>query len=613
MNIPGATYLWTVPSGALFSNLNSRALQVASATEAYAGEYSVRVTYGSCALDLKTTLEISACENIYIKAYNPITGTETNKLTRKPGVANKNEYEELILEVQTLDGKVIKTMDYTWEPNPNLIKSSNINEQYKAQTAKMGHYVVTVSKNTITCPLSIDIFAEPCTVVGDNFKCDSLGGKSVDAGQTDLLNLAAGDEFTTSDYTIVVTEASGSSSGWTGKGKLIFNFLKLSNNLALQIPISVTFTGIKINQCYQLYSGSVITEYDPSWGSVVSADQIKNQLTGVYTEIKDLLANAVENAALLQQKIKDLRAARADLVNAEFTLEYKTEQLAALDAAISGMVCLVGEPPTSGSRMSVTLNSSTCDAASVGVSVDAAKTAGECKNPYKGNSEVFDTNGPVVAESNSNGKYIVIKYQKGTCVGANFKYRLLSEYYDDIKSSVPINPAPFVKVMQHYAPGIGIDLPVGLGTSLKETPADVIMFYRVGKIYMSINADNNIISSENNVVWNLKNNMIHEFGHHLNALDGINDGLIEKKGSPIFHAEVCYQQITHYSFKYTDKAHQENVFNYMLGFINEQDGVQQKDKNGKYIRVTDFLPKYNQELKKYNHKIDSQGANYKLY
>jgi hypothetical protein len=241
------------------------------------------------------------------------------------------------------------------------------------------------SANGTSCPLSIDIFAEPCTIVGDAFNCNSTGGSTIDAGQTDLANLAVGDEFTTSDYTVVVTEASKTGTTFTGKGKLIFNFLKISNTLALQIPISVTFTGIKINQCYQLYNGSVITEYDESWGSVVSADQIKNQLSGVYTQIKDLLLDPTANIVALQNKIKDLRAARADLANADFTAEYKAEQLAALDAAISGMVCLVGEPPASGSRLSAVLNSNNCDVTGVGAIIDAAKD--KISNPIA-NAEV---------------------------------------------------------------------------------------------------------------------------------------------------------------------------------------------------------------------------------
>ncbi|MBL0323820.1 MAG: hypothetical protein IPP61_01330 [Cytophagaceae bacterium] len=121
------TYLWTVPAGATFTNLTSRVLQVAGVTEAYAGEYTCKVTFGSCAIDVKTSLDISACENLYIKSYNPVTNIETNKLTRKPGT--KDTYEPLVLEVQTLDGKVIKTMDYTWTQfkpggRPDVTKST---------------------------------------------------------------------------------------------------------------------------------------------------------------------------------------------------------------------------------------------------------------------------------------------------------------------------------------------------------------------------------------------------------------------------------------------------------------------------------------------------------
>jgi len=69
----------------------------ANLTEAYAGEYKVKVSFGGCVLDLTTTLEINACDNLYIRAFNPLTNVETNKLTRKPGVAAKNEYEAYFL------------------------------------------------------------------------------------------------------------------------------------------------------------------------------------------------------------------------------------------------------------------------------------------------------------------------------------------------------------------------------------------------------------------------------------------------------------------------------------------------------------------------------------
>lgn len=449
-DVPGATYLWTPPIEAVFTNSSSRILQMANVTDKYAGEYNVKVTYAGCSIDLKTKLEISACDNLYIRAFDPISGLETNKLTRKLGVSTNDQYEDLVLQVETLDGKILKTMDYTWDINPNLIKNPIITEQYNAKTAKMGNYRVNVSKNTITCPLSIDIFAEPCTVVPDVFNCGSAGGAAPNSDQTNIPNLAVGDEFTTSDYTIVVTEASGSSTGWTGKGKLIFNFLKLTNNLAIQIPISVTFDGIKVNQCYQLYFGKVITQYDPSWSSVVSADQIKNQLSGVYTQIKDLLVDPTANIVALQNKIKDLRAARADLANAEFTAEYKAEQLAALDAAITGMICLVGEPPASGSRMSVVVNSNTCDPSSVGASVEAAKAVGENSQINKWAGDVFDESGiagRIESESKDAGNFVVIKSTKN----GKIKYDLLSEYHSDHLHDVNENwKIPIKKLMTYY-------------------------------------------------------------------------------------------------------------------------------------------------------------------
>jgi hypothetical protein len=88
--------------------------------------------------------------------------------------------------------------------------------------------------------------------------------------------------------------------------KLIFNFLKLTNNLAIQIPISVTFTHIKINQCYQLYNGSVITQYDPSWGSVVDVScllDFDKRLSSVYSDARNLYDCSVEGKDRLRRLI----------------------------------------------------------------------------------------------------------------------------------------------------------------------------------------------------------------------------------------------------------------------------------------------------------------------
>ena len=122
-------------------------------TEAYAGEYSVRITFNGCAINAKTTLAINSCDNLYIKAFNPLTNVETNKLIRKPNVAAKNEYEDLILQVETLDGKIIKTMDYAWTPPAGVTLVPNPNEPYKRQINKLGRYTVQASSaNGTNCP-----------------------------------------------------------------------------------------------------------------------------------------------------------------------------------------------------------------------------------------------------------------------------------------------------------------------------------------------------------------------------------------------------------------------------------------------------------------------------
>jgi hypothetical protein len=189
--------------------------------------------------------------------------------------------------------------------------------------------------------------------VGDAFNCNSTGGSTIDAGQTDLANLAVGDEFTTSDYTIVVTEASKTGTTFSGKGKLIFNFLKISNTLALQIPISVTFTGIKINQCYQLYSGKVVTEYDPSWGSVVSAEGIFGSAKASLQSISDLLKGYHNSdKPKLQTLSEDLNSQKTEILNdPNLSTEQKNQIIAAIDAANSSITCFIN---SSGLRISTT-------------------------------------------------------------------------------------------------------------------------------------------------------------------------------------------------------------------------------------------------------------------
>jgi hypothetical protein len=249
---------------------------------------------------------------LYIKAFNPLTNVETNKLIRKPNVAAKNEYEDLILQVETLDGKIIKTMDYAWTPPAGVTLVPNPNEPYKRQTNKLGRYTVQASSaNGTSCPLSIDIFADKCDSTTNTFDCGTLGAGPTLNGTLNITNLAVGDEFTIRDYTVLVTKIAGSqAAGWTGEGKLSFNFLKLANNLAIEIPISVKFDNIQVNQCYQLLNGSKVeTLYDASWGSVVDVScllDFDKRLNSVYSDARNLYDCSTEGKARIRRFIGEV-------------------------------------------------------------------------------------------------------------------------------------------------------------------------------------------------------------------------------------------------------------------------------------------------------------------
>jgi hypothetical protein len=274
----------------------------------------------------------------------------------------------------------------------------------------------------------------------------------------------------------------------------------------------------------------VITEYDESWGSVVSADQIKNQLSGVYTQIKDLLLDPTANIVALQNKIKDLRAARADLANADFTAEYKAEQLAALDAAISGMVCLVGEPPASGSKMSFTLNSSTCDAASVRASIDVAKVAGENSKINKWAGDVFGLDG-FKAELSKPGKNIIIYFEE--------KYFLYSDFQFNTN-----NVSITEKILAHYSN----EIPYLAGHSFSSK-----LNAEQYSLYTETNSPHKIgtglIDGKTSSLLNNKYNLINALYHesiHLALYKENGNSQIRHYG--IGHAEIHLNMANHSSF-----------------------------------------------------------------
>lgn len=211
-------------------------------------------------------------------------------------------------------------------------------------------------------------------------------------------------------------------------------------------------------------------------------------------------------------------------------------------------------------------------------------------NPYNG--DVFDKNGYVTGESTS-GKSIIIKYQKS----GKAKYDLLTDYYDNTKNDGdPSHIIPIRHVAIYYAEQLeltGKGVTFGVGKSYQrpdEKGVDVAFFNDIDKtIRIAINMPSNTISKSNNKIATLKNSLIHEFEHYNDYRSGLNKKL------PLVHADVCFRQIQHSTFKEMDESDQDSVFKYLLGILNDY-WTQERNST----EITKVFTSYNEYFKNNN-------------
>lgn len=76
-----------------------------------------------------------------------------------------------------------------------------------------------------------------------------------------LKNLGVNEVFTAGDFSVTVKEVEGGNGNYTGKGYIVVPYLG-------DTKIAVVFSGISINEEYQLTDGILETTYDPTWGGV---------------------------------------------------------------------------------------------------------------------------------------------------------------------------------------------------------------------------------------------------------------------------------------------------------------------------------------------------------
>ncbi len=80
--------------------------------------------------------------------------------------------------------------------------------------------------------------------------------------QVALETIITGDKFTAGDFPVTVTEVSGGSGYFTGKGYVTIPYLK-------SIKVAVEFTNIFINENTEMAQGNVITLFDPNMSGII--------------------------------------------------------------------------------------------------------------------------------------------------------------------------------------------------------------------------------------------------------------------------------------------------------------------------------------------------------
>ncbi len=278
--VPAATsYAWTGPQGFTAS---TRIAQRPNFSAEMAGKYILTITAtGGCTFRDTTEVAPSGCE-MYVES-KAAGGEETFKLTRIGG--QMSQFQPLTLTVLPYTGtNTFNAYTLQWMHNGSAIAGAT---GRSIQISKPGEYraVLTLKSNPQTiCEAVAQISAEPCKVYELDLSCQVPNNITLPNAVAAGVQLGVGDEFTAGDYTVVVTEIiSGSPAGWKGKG---YVKLKAIAGIVLK-KVSVNFENAVVNECYELASGSVVTDYDPSWGGVLDIDGTFDNFNKVIASVKD--------------------------------------------------------------------------------------------------------------------------------------------------------------------------------------------------------------------------------------------------------------------------------------------------------------------------------------
>ncbi len=319
---PVASYNWLKPDG---TTATTATLTVPFAATAATARYSPTLTTGSgCVLTGSSSLTPTepTCDIRIVSKDG--TGAETDRIPRVGGLLGS-----LTLSVESLDGMALTGYTYVWErrtgaPATGVSSSTGANTHSVTVVAvgttpiisatAIGEYSVVITDGAgNTCVAYTTLSAKPCTERTAAYTgCKDVTVQNPDATNA-IANLAPGDEFYAGDYKVTVTSITGGGpGGWTGEGIVDVTLLK-----GVNLPAQVTFSNAKLNECYELTAGKLITKYDPSWFSTLNSsstntgsylfdlEELTNEVADLYSTSLASLTTDDEKALLQIEEIKD--------------------------------------------------------------------------------------------------------------------------------------------------------------------------------------------------------------------------------------------------------------------------------------------------------------------
>ena len=305
--------------------------------------------------------------DIYISSANA-SGEETYELARS--TSTTNTFEPLTLTITPFEGQSnFSAYNIQWMYEGDLLVS--VPKAPVIQVDKPGDYraILTLKMNPSTvCEAEVHIKATPCYIPPTPDSCGTNISIQLPNGLAEGVSIAPGDQFTVGDFLLTVTSiTSGSKAGWKGKGYVT---MRLPMNVEIG-RFSVLFTDAVINDCYELASGKVESEYDPNWGGVLDVDASYEEIKDLLSELKEIYTKVYDNIEVLDctaeskskvnnsiESLNDVNTNFATIfdVSASIAAPYQTK----LTEISTSLTCKVQQTcPSAGGRVSSAL--SDCD------------------------------------------------------------------------------------------------------------------------------------------------------------------------------------------------------------------------------------------------------------